>query len=315
MKQRTIAFQMEPLSEVNPERSNSLYLMHKAQQLGHVCYQYHPRELTLSNERVFARARRVQVNYNAKPFYRLGDDELVDLSGVDVVMIRQNPPVNMEYITATYMLEPLTSRTLVVNHPVSVRNAPEKIFPLLLGDFAPDTIVTEDYHAAEAFMHSHGRAIVKPLYLFGGQDVFLFSNGDEKKFAAKWQELLKVHQAPLVVQQFIPEVEEGDTRILLVDGEVKGAFRRVPEKGSVRANLMAGGTLHKTILTPRQLAICEALSPILKQHRFYICGIDIIGDYLTEVNITSPMGFKQIDDMYGANTGTEFWEMIEGKLE
>lgn len=311
----TAAFQMEPMSQVNPEKNSTLAIMQEAQKRGHEIYQYGPNEITLSNNRVFARARKIKIDKGKDPFYTAEKDVLIDLLSVDVVFMRQDPPFNMEYITATYMLEAIDRHTLVVNHPVSVRNAPEKIFPFAFGEYMPPTVITEDYNAVHAFLHSEKEIIIKPLYMYGGQDVFYFKDGEDEKLKKQFKKLLDKYQAPIVTQKFIPEVKEGDKRILLIDGEVEGAFLRVPREGSVRANLMAGGKLEKTKLTSHEKEICKKISPVLKQRQFMICGLDVVGDYLTEINVTSPIGFVEIAKLYNENPAASLWYKIEQRLE
>jgi glutathione synthase len=232
---------------------------------------------------------------------------------MDVVFMRQDPPFNMEYITATYMLETIDRQTLVVNHPVSVRNAPEKIFPFAFREYMPATVVTEDIDAVKAFLEDHREIIIKPLYMYGGTGVYYIKTVEELE--EKFAELLGDYQAPIVAQQFIPEVKDGDKRILLIDGEVQGAFLRIPEEGNIRANLMAGGSLQPTELTEYEQKLCNEMGPILKESGFMICGIDIIGDYLTEINITSPIGFLELNKLYGKNIAATLWDKVESKLD
>ena len=309
-----IAFQMEPMDQVNPLKNNTLTLMEAAQARGHACYQYHPTELRLTHEGVYARARCVTLNKQSTDFYVLSEDEVLDLAEVDAVLIRQDPPFNMEYITATYALERIKHTTLVVNDPTEIRNAPEKIFPLELQEFIPPTLITADSEAIKGFYEEYQDIIIKPLYLFGGEGVFHFHKGNSTNLEPAVQQMLKEQQCPIVAQKFIPEVSQGDTRILLLDGEIAGAFLRVPEQGSVRANLMAGGALHKTEIRSHYHAICEALKPLLQSRGLTICGIDLIGNYLTEINTTSPIGFREIATLYGRNPADDFWQWVEKRL-
>lgn len=313
MPSRIIAFLMDPLEACHAEKDNSMYLMHVAQEMGHKIYHFTPQQLSLTHEYVLARAKPVTVNYETDPIYKVGEEEVINLRDVDIVMMRQDPPFNMEYITTTYMLEPLSKYTLVVNNPLSVRGAPEKIFPMAFKDYVPATLVTEDEQMAKQFVASHDKVIIKPLYMFGGTDVHLLENVKDLK--KHWQRLLDDYKAPVVLQKFIPEVSEGDKRILFIDGEVQGAFLRVPQEGSVRANLASGGELKPTELDHRDIQICNIISPVLKEFGLYICGIDVIGGYITEINITSPMGFKQIDELYNLNTAQKLWDVLESKLK
>ncbi len=308
-----IAFQMEPLSEVNPLKNNTLTLMETAHARGHTLYQFHPSELSLHHDAVTARTRQVTLTPEQDPFYQLGADTVLNLTEFDVILIRNDPPFNMEYITALYALEYVAPHTLVINDPSAILHAPEKIFPFAFSNFAPPTCITADIEALETFRHEHGEVILKPLYLFGGEGVHHFT-ADNPYFRKKAQSLIQKHQAPVVIQRFIPEVRKGDKRILLIDGEVIGAFLRVPQEGSIRANLMAGGTAHTAPLTTHEQTICDALSPILKEKNLLICGIDIIGGYLTEINVTSPIGFREITTLTGIDTTSPFWELVEKRV-
>lgn len=310
-----VAFLMEPMDQVNPEKSSSLVIMEEAQARGHTVYHFSPNEITLSPETVFAKARKVKINSGQEDFYSSGEDELINLLAVDIVFMRQDPPFNMEYVTTTYMLEAIDNQTLVINHPVSVRNAPEKIFPFVFREYIPPTVITEDIGAVKSLLETEEKIVLKPLYMYGGTDVFLVSKKNDSDLEKHFDYLIKTYQAPIVAQKFIDEVKDGDKRILFIDGEVQGAFLRIPEEGSIRANLMSGGSLHKAELNDHEKEICEKISPLLKEREFMICGIDIVGRYLTEINVTSPIGFVEFKKLYDINPAIFLWDRIEEKLK
>ncbi len=308
---KTIAFQMEKMAEVNPAKNSTLVLMAAASALGHRCLNYTVDELSLKDGAVLARAREVQINLEAETFYTEGEEQIVNLAEVDAVMIRNDPPFNMQYLSACYMLNFLQGKTRVVNNPASVIQHPEKFLPVELKQFMPPTLITSDLKAIADFRAAQGEGgiIVKPLYLFGGTGVHHFLP-DNLYLERTVRQMLKDHGAPIVAQRFQPEVKLGDTRVMFLFGELAGAFTRIPKEGSVRANLMQGGSLQKTQITPRMEEIAKALKPILIERDIPICGIDVIGDYLTEINITSPIGFKEVKELYGRDIATEFWHIL-----
>lgn len=308
---------MEHLSEVDVETSSSLAMILNGHKRGHAIYQYSPQKMTLTTQRLFANGRKIiGLDMKKKPFYKVGKDELIDLSTFDIVFMRQDPPFNMEYITATYMLEAIKRKVWVINDPVAVRNAPEKIFPLLFHDYIPDTIITEDYKSVKAFLKAEKEIVIKPLYMFGGEDVRYFKDDSksEKELKKTFDKMVKRYAAPVIVQKFIPEVKVGDKRVLLIDGEFRGVFLRIPVKGSILANGAHGADIKKTTLTKREKEICNAIKPILKANGLVICGLDLIGEQLTEVNLTSPAAFCGLEYLYG-DDGTDYlWDFVEKKL-
>ena len=314
-KKLNIVFEMEPLARVNPNTSSSLVIMKEAQRRGHTIYQYAPDEITLTLNGVFARARKVSINEGGKKFYSLAKDEIINLSAADVIMMRQDPPFNMEYITSTYLLEAIDKNAFVVNHPVSVRNAPEKLFPFLFREFMPNTVITEDFGAVRALAEAEEKIVIKPLYMFGGNDVFSFEKNQIPELKKMFNKLVRKYRAPVVAQKFIPEVVKGDKRVLFIDGEVVGVFLRVPADGSIRSNIRAGGSLKKAHLNANDRKICDALSPVLKKNGFMICGIDIVDKYLTEINVTSPAGFMELIKLYKKDVSKILWDKIEQKLQ
>ncbi len=319
-----VAVQMDPMDSVNIDGDSSFALMLTAQARGHALWHYEVRHMSLTEGagtagagRLVARARPVVVQRVRGDHYTFGAEQTVDLSGMDVILMRQDPPFDMAYITATHMLEHIHrgdgSGTLVVNHPVSVRNAPEKLLVTHFPDLMPPTLVTWDTDAIKAFRAKHGDIIVKPLFGNGGAGVFRIKPDDENLAS-----LLEMHFArsrePLMIQRYEPAVRAGDKRIILVDGEPLGAVNRVPAAGEARSNMHVGGRPEKSLLTAREREICARIGPVLRAQGLIFVGIDVIGDYLTEINVTSPTGLQEIQRFDGTDLSAAIWDVIEGKL-
>jgi glutathione synthase len=243
----------------------------------------------------------------------LGEVERLDLRRMDVILMRQDPPFDMAYITATHLLEHVREEVLVVNDPVSVRNAPEKLFATHFDGLMPPTLITSDREAVLDFRREHGEIIVKPLFGNGGAGVFRVTPGDEN-LNALLELFTQLYREPIIVQRYLPEVRQGDKRIILIDGEAVGAVLRVPPPGEARANLHVGGTAAKTVLTPREAAICAAIGPTLRGRGLLFVGIDVIGEYLTEINVTSPTGIQEINRLDGVALERRIWDTIEARL-
>ena len=307
-----IAIQMDPLDSINPRTDSTLLLGLEAQARGHALWYYTPDKLSWREGSITAQAQRVTFYSDLTHYYDVGEASTLDLTTMDVVLLRQDPPFNMGYISTTYILERLLPKTLVVNHPTSVRDLPEKLFPALLPQFTPPTLITADIKEIESFRAEHKDIVIKPLYGHGGNGVARIQKHDENFHALV--EMLVAGKEPIVVQPFLPEVKTGDRRIILVDGEFAGVIGRIPAEGEIRANFRLGGTAAKAEMTKRQKEICEALAPELKKRGLIFAGIDVIGDWLTEVNITSPTGLTAINTMYGVKLETRIWDAIEGKL-
>jgi glutathione synthase len=269
--------------------------------------------MALEDGRVTARARPLEVERKKGAHFRLGAVETLDLAGMDVVLMRQDPPFDMAYITATHLLEHIRAETLVVNDPVAVRNAPEKLFVTHFEGIMPPTLITGDRAAILDFRARHKDIILKPLYGNGGADVFHLGPEDEN-FNALLELFTRLYREPVVVQRYQPEVRDGDKRIILVDGEPVGALNRVPAKGEARANLHVGGRAEKATLTKREREICAAIGPSLKRQGLIFTGIDVIGGYLTEINVTSPTGIQEIGRFDGSNLAARIWDAIESRL-
>src|SRR4051794_10447005 len=310
-----VAVQMDPLERINIAGDSTFAIMLKAQDLGHVLFHYAPEDLSYAEGRLWTMGYPVTVQRVAGDHYRFGESEILDLGrDVDVVLMRQDPPFDLGYITATHLLERIQGETLVVNDPASVRNAPEKIWVLDFAQFMPPTAITRSHGLTRKFLAEHGEIVIKPLHGFAGGAVFRIGS-DGRNLASLIELFNRTYREPHVVQKFIPEIAEGDKRIVLVDGEVAGAVNRVPGEGEIRSNLAVGGKAAKTNLTAREKEICAALAPELKKRGLLFVGLDVIGGkWLTEINVTSPTGIVAIDTFNGTDTPGLIWEAIERRL-
>jgi glutathione synthase len=304
---------MDPIESINILADSTFVLALEAQARGHRLYHYLPRQLSLTDGRVTAQARRLKVWRDRKRHAAMGDVETLDLSRMNVILMRQDPPFDMAYITATHLLEHVSSKVLVVNDPVSVRNAPEKLFATHFPGIMPPTLVSSDRGAIVAFRKKHRDIILKPLFGNGGAGVFRVTPNDEN-FNALLESFAVQYREPIVVQRYLPAVRKGDKRIILIDGEPMGGVLRVPAKGEARANLHVGGKAVKTKLTRREREICAAIGPTLKKQGLIFVGIDVIGDYLTEINVTSPTGIQEINRLDGVTLEKNVWDAIEKRL-
>ena len=310
----TVAVQMDPLESIGIAGDSSFALMLKAQERGHRLFHYLARDLAYEDGRVRTKARPVTVQRVEGNHFTAGEAATLDLSSdVDVVLMRQDPPFDIGYITATYLLERVAAETLVVNDPRSVRDAPEKLFVLDYARFMPPTMISRSLADVRAFHASHGEIVVKPLHGKAGEGVFRIGK-DGTNLTALTELFGAIWKEPFIAQAFLPAVSEGDKRIVLVDGEVAGAINRVPGKGEFRSNLAAGGTAKATELTDREREICAALGPELKRRGLLFVGIDVIGGMLTEINVTSPTGIVAVDHFNGSDTPGLIWDAIEAKV-
>ncbi len=309
-----VAVQMDPLETINLAGDSTFALMLSAQARGHQLWHYTTHDLSYRSGRVIAQARPVTVQRVAGDHHRFGMVADLDLgTDIDVVLMRQDPPFDMAYITATHLLELAQGQgTLVVNDPAHVRNAPEKLFVLEFARFMPATLVTRRLDEVRAFHAEHGEIVVKPLYGNAGAAVFHVGKSDAN-LAALVELFSHVWREPFMAQKFLPRVSEGDKRIVLVDGEATGAINRLPKTGEIRSNLAAGGKAEATELTAREREICEALGPELKRRGLIFVGIDVIDGHLTEINVTSPTGIMAIDRFNGTDTPALIWEAIEAR--
>jgi len=308
-----VAIQMDPIDTINIDADSTFALALEAQARGHALFHYLPQALTLRDGRLFARGRSLEVYRRHGNHHRFGHFEELDLAGLDIVLMRQDPPFDMAYITATHLLELLPEEgPLVVNDPASVRNAPEKLFVLRFKELMPPTLLTLDVEEIRAFWNEHGDIILKPLFGSGGAGVFHLRPGDEN-LNALLEMYSAVHREPVMVQRYLPEVRQGDKRIILVEGEPVGAVNRVPPEGEARANLHVGGRAQKTTLTDRESEICAAIGPTLRQQGLVFVGIDVIGDYMTEINVTSPTGIQEIARLDGVDLAVNIWDAVEAR--
>ena len=308
-----VAIQMDPIDTINIDADSTFALALEAQVRGHALYHYLPQALTLRDGRLYARGRSLEVFRRQGSHHRFGEFAEIDLAGVDVILMRQDPPFDMAYITATHLLELLQEDgPLVVNDPASVRNAPEKLFVLRFKELMPPTLLSLDKEEIRAFWQEHGDIILKPLFGNGGAGVFRLRPGDENLNSLLEMYAL-VHREPVMVQRYLPEVRQGDKRIILVEGEPGGAVMRVPPEGEARANLHVGGRAVKSELTARDREICAAIGPTLRQQGLVFVGIDVIGDYMTEINVTSPTGIQEIARLDGVDLSRDIWDAIEAR--
>ena len=309
----TVAVQMDPMETIKIAGDSTFAIMLSAMQRGHTLYHYAAADLSYRNERVWARARPVTVRRVAGDHFTAGDPVLLDLGrDVDVVLMRQDPPFDLAYITATHLLERIQSETLVVNDPASVRNAPEKLFVLDYARFMPPTLITRSLEQTRAFHAEHGEIVIKPLHGNAGSAVFHVGRKDAN-LAALTELFGQVWREPFMVQAFIPDVSKGDKRIVLVDGVAVGGVNRLPKPGEIRSNFAVGGSGAGTELTAREIEICDALGPELAKRGLVFVGIDVIAGYLTEINVTSPTGIVAIDTFNGGDTPALIWDAIEAR--
>ena len=308
-----IAVQMDPLERINFAGDSTFALMLEAKRRGHRLWFYTPDRLSLEGERLTARANSIEVFDDPSRYYALGEATKLDLRAMDVVLLRQDPPFDLAYITSTHLLERLAPKTLVVNDPAHVRNAPEKIFVMEFSDLMPPTLITRDRAAIEHFRATHGDIVMKPLYGHGGAAVFKVAPRDPN-FGSLIDMFATTFREPWVVQRFIPEIVKGDKRILLIDGEAMGAINRVPAVDDIRSNMVRGGAPAATELDSREREICARLGPELKRRGLVFVGIDVIDGWLTEINVTSPTGLRALERIGGPDLAPPLFDAIERGL-
>jgi glutathione synthase len=305
-----VAIQMDHISGINIDTDSTFVLALEGQKRGHGLYHYLPQDLAFRHGRLVARMQALEVRRERGNHYTLGPGEIVDLATMDVVLMRQDPPFDMAYITATHLLEHVHPKTLVVNDPISVRNAPEKLFVTHFSELMPPTLITSRREEVVAFREQHKDIILKPLFGNGGAGVFHLT-ADDENLNALLEMFTLMYREPIIVQRYLPEIRNGDKRIILVDGKPAGGVLRVPQAGEARANFHAGGLGEKSPLTKRELQICEAIGPILQDKGLIFVGIDVIGDYVTEINVTSPTGIQEINQLDGITIESDIWDAIE----
>jgi glutathione synthase len=309
-----VAIQMDPMESVNIDADSSFVMALEAQRRGHAIFHYQPKDLSLRHDRLLARLRPLSVRREYGNHHEFGETRVTDLSEMDVILMRQDPPFDMAYITATHLLEHVQHKVLVVNDPVQVRNAPEKLFVTRFPDLMPPTLITSDRDEILAFRAEHEDIIVKPLFGNGGAGVFHLKPGDEN-LGSLLELFTQLYREPVIVQRYLPEIRQGDKRIILIEGEPVGAVSRLPKEGEARANFHAGGSAQRTALTAREREICAAIGPVLRDNGMIFVGIDVIGDWLTEINVTSPTGIQEINRLDDVRLEETLWDAIERRLE
>ncbi|MCI5086052.1 MAG: glutathione synthase [Rhodovulum sp.] len=307
-----VAIQMDPIDGIDINADTTFRLAEEAQARGHTLFYYTPDRLFWDNGRVKARGWPLTVRREIGNHFTLGDETVEDLGDWDVVWLRQDPPFDMGYITTTHMLDFIHPETLVVNDPFWVRNFPEKLLVLQFSDFIPPTMIARDLDTIKSFKAEHGDIILKPLYGNGGAGVFRLDHSD-RNLASLHELFTGMSREPMIVQKFLPAVSAGDKRVILVNGEPVGAINRVPAEGETRSNMHVGGRPEKVALTPRDLEICAAIGPTLRENGQIFVGIDVIGDYMTEINVTSPTGMQELERFDGTNVAAQVWQVIEDK--
>jgi len=307
-----VAVQMDPIERINIRGDSTFALLLEAQRRGHALSYYTPDRMALLQGRLFASVQPLQVRDKIGDHFTLGEARRVELNSLDVVLLRQDPPFDLAYISTTHSLERIQGTTLVINDPAAVRNAPEKMFVNEFPALMPPTLLTRDLAEIRAFRAQHGDIVMKPLYGHGGGAVFRLT-AEDLNFGSLYDMFANTFREQWVIQKFLPEVKDGDKRIILVDGEFAGAVNRVPAVDDLRSNMVRGGSPKETELTPREREICATIGPKLRERQLLFVGIDVIGGYLTEINVTSPTGLRAIKNLGGPDIAALIWDKIEQK--
>ena len=307
-----VAVQMDPIDAIDINADSTFRIMEEAQARGHELFYYTPDKLAFDEGTVTATGRKVTVRREVGNHFDAGPEETVNLADWDVVWLRQDPPFDMGYITTSHILDLVHPETLVVNDPFWVRNYPEKLLVLQFPELTPPTMIARDIGNLKAFKARHGDIILKPLYGNGGAGVFKLDMAD-RNLNSLHEMFTSINREPLIAQKFLPDVAKGDKRVILIDGVPVGAINRVPAEGETRSNMHVGGRAEKVDLTDRDLEICEAIGPLLREKGQIFVGIDVIGNYLTEINVTSPTGLQELERFDGVNITAKIWEAIEGR--
>ncbi len=305
---KKVAIQMDAIESIHINSDTTYVLGLEAQRRGHELYYYQPVNMSLQNGHVVAFGCKITLHEDRGNYFTLHDEIELNLAEMDIIMMRQDPPFDMNYLTYTYMLEKLPSSVLIVNNPAEVRNCPEKLFVCDFAEYTPKTTISSNKKTLLKFFEKHADVIIKPLYSFAGNDVFraTIDNADEII-----DTMLKKEGTPIIIQEYLPAIAQGDKRIMLINGEFAGALNRIPAEGQVRSNLAQGGTAKPTELTAREIEICNRLGPELRKRGLLVAGIDVIGGYLTEINVTSPTGFQAINRLYNIRLEEKFWDAVE----
>ncbi len=308
----SVAIQMDPIAGINIDADSTFRMAEEAQARGHRLFYYHPDDLVFDRGRILATGWPLTVRRKKGDHFSLGEKQTVDLADWDVVLLRQDPPFDMAYITNTHLLERIHPKTLVVNDPFWVRNCPEKLMVLDFPELTAPTLISRSLAALRAFKEEHGDIILKPLYGNGGAGVFRLTS-DDRNLNSLHEMFSGMTREPLIAQKFLPDVSKGDKRVILIDGEAVGAINRVPAAGETRSNMHVGGRPEPTKLTEREREICAAIGPVLKERGLIFVGIDVIGDWMTEINVTSPTGIQEIDRFDNSNLSGLIWDAIEAR--
>ncbi|MBA5723610.1 glutathione synthase [Candidatus Liberibacter sp.] len=314
MKIRNIAIQMDHISTINTAGDSTFALALEAQNRGYQQFHYTPDKLYMRDQKVSACVEPISLRDSQENYYSLGEGKIIDLSQMDVILMRQDPPFNMNYITATHLLEKIHPKTLVINNPFWVRNSPEKIFVTKFSDLMPPTLISRDFNQITDFHIEIKDIILKPLYGNGGTGVFRITKNDRNLFSLI-ETLLKTNAEPLIAQAYLPQVREGDKRILLLDGKPVGALNRIPYEGDNRSNIHAGGKAELAELTDSEKTICQRIGPSLRERGLFFTGIDVIGNYITEINVTSPTCIREIRKQGGNDIASLFWDGVESQFQ
>ena len=309
-----VSIQMDPIELIDIKADTTFALALEAHKRGHELFYFNPKNLTFNNGIVTARGKNIlKIQNKINEHVVLSEEETRDLSSEDIILLRQDPPFDMTYITNTHILETLHPETFVVNNPFEVRNAPEKLFVNKFKEFIPETLITRDIIEINKFKKEFKEIIVKPLYGNGGKQVFHIRH-DDPNFTSLLEMFFEHSNEPIIIQRYLPQVRNGDCRVIMINGEIAGAVNRVPPKGEARSNLHVGGRAEKKILNKKEIEICEALSEELKKKELILVGLDIIGNYLTEINVTSPTGVQEISKFDNFNISSKFWDSVENYI-
>ena len=309
---KIVAIQGDNIASINIKTDTTLLLALEAQRRGYKIYYYQTKNLTFLNNKVYALCQEVEFHESKKKFYSIKDTKMLDLSKTSFILMRQNPPFNMDYITATFLLEKISNKTQIVNDPFAVRNVPEKLFSVGFLKFMPPTIFTKDIRAIEKFRKKYEKIIIKPTHGYGGKNIFFIDKSVSKK---KILNYIKKNEH-VMVQKFLPQIKDGDKRIFIIDGVIKGAIKRIPKKGSIVSNLGEGGKAHKTELSMKEKFIAKKIASKLKKSKILFAGIDLISNYLTgDINVTSPTGLKNYKDLTGIDLSVNIWNRLEAGIK
>ncbi|RZO48246.1 MAG: glutathione synthase [Candidatus Pelagibacterales bacterium] len=307
-RNKSIAIQGNPLSSLNRNTDTTLLLALEAQKRGYKIYYYGTKDLTASNGKIFSLCKEVIFFENKKRFYSIKSSKIVDLSKVSFILMRQNPPFNMDYITATFLLERISKKTSIINDPASVRNIPEKLYSINFLKLMPATIFTKNIETIDKFLKKYKQIVIKPTHGYGGKNILFINQKLNKKKILRY---INKHDQ-VMVQKFLPKIREGDKRVFVIGGAIKGVIRRIPASGSIISNIGQGGTPTTTKLTRQELKIAKTVATNLKKNKIFFAGIDLISGYLTgDINITSPTGLKNYKDLTGINLAVDFWNYLE----